>query len=132
MDRYRAMRLASALLMAGGFLLLAWAALQGQVSFAFVLIIPVIYGAGPLAALSMLMVFAGVMLLFLSLFKSTVRMDALAAPETAKKEWGGVILIGPVPIVIGSAGMLKRRGPLILLAILSTVLLVFFLLMFLR
>jgi uncharacterized membrane protein len=39
-----------------------------------------------------------------------------------------VILIGPIPIVIGSAGMLKKRGALVLLTILSLLAMALFLL----
>jgi uncharacterized membrane protein len=118
MDRYRALRLTGGLLLAAGIVLLAWAAAEGQVSLALVLIVPVLYGAGPLAALSFVTIFAGIVLAFLSFFRSAACEDGPAAPEGGK-EWSGVILIGPIPIVIGSAGMLKKRGALVLLTILS-------------
>jgi uncharacterized membrane protein len=132
MDRSRAMRLLGASLLILAAALFAWAVLDGQVFFALVFVIPVLYGTGPLMAVSVLMAFAGMMLVFLSFFGPAVRSDASATPEGAKKEWGGVILIGPVPIVIGSAGMLRGRGAIILLAVLSVFVLALFLIAFLR
>ncbi len=132
MDRYRAMRLTGGSLVLLGVLLLAWAVLQGAVSFALVLIVPVLYGTSPLMAVSMLMVFAGLVLVFMSFFRPAERTGPVASPEGVKKEWGGVILIGPIPIVIGSAGMLRGRGALALLAVLATFMLVIFLFTLLR
>ena len=132
MDRFRAIRLLGASLILLAIALLAWAVLDGQVSFALVFIIPVLYGTGPLLAVSVLMAFGGAALLFLSFFGPAVRSDASAAPEGAKKEWGGVILIGPIPIIIGSAGMLKGRKAIVLLAVLSVIVLALFLFTILR
>jgi uncharacterized membrane protein len=132
MDRSRAMRLLGASLLILAAALFAWAVLDDQVFFALVFVIPVLYGTGPLMAVSVLMAFAGMMLVFLSFFGPAARSDASAAPEGAKKEWGGVILIGPIPIVIGSAGMLRGRGAIILLAVLSVFVLALFLIAFLR
>lgn len=132
MDRYRAMRLSGEALILAGILIMAWAALEGQVSFALVLIIPVIYGTGPLAVISFLSIFIGMALVLLSFLRSVGRVDTITAHQGTKKEWGGVILIGPIPIIIGSAGMLKRRGVIVLLAVLSVIVLVLFLLTILR
>ncbi len=132
MDRYRAMRLTGEALILAGILIMAWAALEGQVSFALVLIIPVIYGTGPLAVTAFLSIFAGMALVFLSLLRSLGRVDTVNAHKGTKKEWGGVILIGPIPIIIGSAGMLRGRKAILLLAVLSVIVLVLFLLTILR
>ena len=131
MDRSRAMRLSGASLLLLAIALLAWAVLDGQVSFALEFIIPVLYGTGPLLAVAVLMAFAGMMLVFLSVLGPGVRTETSAGSEGAKKEWGGVILIGPIPIVIGSAGMLKGRGAIVLLAVLSVLVLALFLIAFL-
>lgn len=132
MDRYRAMRLSGVLLILTGIVLMAWAALEGQASFALVLVIPVLYGTGPLAAVAGLAIFSGVVLVFLSFIRAAEGAEAEETPEGVKKEWGGVILIGPIPIVIGSAGMLKGRRAIILLAVLSMLVLALFLFTFLR
>jgi uncharacterized membrane protein len=132
MDRYRAMRLSGIALMLAGIAMMIWAAVEGQLSFALVLIIPIIIGTGPLAAISFLSIFAGMVLAFLSFFKVATRVDTTAEPMRTKKEWGGVILIGPIPIIIGSPGMLKGRGAILLLAGLSLIVLALFLLTVLR
>lgn len=132
MDRSRAMRILGASLLLLAVALLVWAVLDGQVSFALVFVIPVLYGTGPLLAVSVLMAFAGMMLVFLSFFGPAVRTGTSATPEGTKKEWGGVILIGPIPIVIGSAGMLRGRWAIALLAVLSVLVLALFLIVFLR
>jgi uncharacterized protein (TIGR00304 family) len=131
MDRYRALRFAGGALVMLGIVLLVLAVLEGQASLALVLIVPVIYGTGPLLAISVLMIFAGLALAFLSFFQATPGTDTANAPR-GKKEWGGVILIGPIPIVIGSAGMLKGRGAIVLLVMLSILVLLLFLFTFLR
>lgn len=131
MDRYRALKIAGGALVMLGIVLLVLAVLEGQASLALVLIIPVIYGTGPLLAISVLMIFAGLALVFMSFFQTAPGMDTANAPRE-KKEWGGVILIGPIPIVIGSAGMLKGRGAIVLLAMLSILVLLLLLFTFLR
>jgi uncharacterized membrane protein len=132
MHRHRVMRLSGELLILLGLVLLAWAVLEGQASFALLFVIPVLYGSGPLVAIAALMVFGGAVLVFLSFFKAPAGKDTIASPGRAEREWGGVILIGPVPIVIGSAGMLKGRGAIVLLAALSVLVLLFFLFNFQR
>ncbi|MBI0584404.1 MAG: DUF131 domain-containing protein [Methanomassiliicoccus sp.] len=132
MDRSRATRVSGVLLLAAGTLLLAWAVAEGQASIAFLLIIPVIYGSGPLAALSVLAIIGGMMLIFLSLVPSRARESVEGPAQETNREWGGVVLIGPVPIIIGSAGMLKDRRVLMLLAIISSLVLALFLFTLLR
>jgi len=122
-------------LLIGGIAALAWALLSGEAEIALVLIFPVIYGAGGIAALGILMLFAGLVLLSLSLSFAASREESAgqrcAGPEE-RREFGGVVLIGPIPIVFGSARALKGSRALIALAILSTIALVLFLLTLLR
>ncbi|MDW5561597.1 MAG: DUF131 domain-containing protein [Methanomassiliicoccus sp.] len=132
MDRFRAMQLSGAALVLLGIVVLAWAAAAGQVSVALVLIVPVLYGTGPLVAFAALAVFAGMVLLSLSLFGRPGGRDAGITSATGKREWGGVVLIGPIPIVFGSPGMLEGRGVLALLAALSIIVLLLFLFISLR
>lgn len=128
----RAMRLSGALVIAAGAALMAYAALEGELSFALVLIVPVLYSSGPLAAVAVLMVFAGAALVFLSFFLAAVRAGAERAPEGRRNMWGAVVLIGPVPIIIGSAGTLRSRRALVLMALLSALVLALFLIACLR
>jgi len=132
MDPCRSVRLSGAIVIVIGAALMAYAALEGELSFALVLIVPVIYGSGPLAALAALMVFAGAALVFLSFLLAAVRAGAEPAPGRKVKEWGAVVLIGPVPIIIGSGGALRSKSALVLLAILSFLFFALFLLIYLR
>jgi uncharacterized protein (TIGR00304 family) len=131
-----ALRAVGALLMAGGALLLLWALATGQASIALVVIIPIIYGTGPLVALSVMLVFAGIVLLFMSSVVPTPRDDGPGESSSdqaedraqVKREWGGVVLIGPVPIVFGSAGALRDRRVLLALSVMSLIILMLFIL----
>lgn len=106
--------------------LLAWVASQGQLSVHLIVIVPVISGTGPAAALGMLLVLGGVLGWFWTGaalgparspgaeragFEADRPPEATRAPpagETAEAEVeqrtrsGGVILIGPIPIAWGS------------------------------
>lgn len=107
-----------------GLALLAYGAIQGDVRFGFFLFVPFVYGTGLLPALGMLLVMIAAFLGFLGV--ATRRMpDTLSPddeaydmpPEAAARErgpdvagatrasstrHGGVVLLGPIPIVWGS------------------------------
>lgn len=99
--------------------------LSGQLGFAIVLIFPVIYGSGYYALITAAFIFGSFVALFLS-FSYTLEERAVgsaayrsAAPDEGKgsqhealwptgeegkktSRFGGVIFIGPVPIIFGS------------------------------
>jgi uncharacterized protein (TIGR00304 family) len=130
------LRAVGALLITGGALLLLWALATGQASIALVVIIPIIYGTGPLVALSILMVFAGIVLVFMSMVVAGPPDEGTGEGAShqgedrteVRREWGGVVLLGPVPIVFGSAGALKDRRVLMALSVMSLIILVLFIL----
>mgnify|MGYP000995016798 CR=1 FL=1 len=76
--------------------------MQGQVSLYLLFIIPVLTIAGPLGAAGALLLPAAILLLFLSLVPARPRGMELGAGDT-KTRWGGVIMLGPIPIPFGSA-----------------------------
>lgn len=119
------------LVMAGGFLL-AWAVAAGQAELTLLLIIPVVHGTGALMALSMLLIFVGLALTLMSIAWGTVGEIDGTTQEGAGKEWGGVILIGPIPIVFGSGRSLRGKWPLMALLIISSLLLLMLVLTALR
>jgi len=103
-----------------GILLIIIGISTGSSHVALFLIFPVIYGKGPLSLLGFLLIFLGLFLIFLSPLHSWNRefeghypspsnyeefSQSEIFPQTevqSEKKYGGVILIGPIPIVIGS------------------------------
>ena len=97
----REMRILALMLLITGIVLLAYSGFRGDLRFSLFFIIPIIYGTGGYAALGVLLTFMGVLLLFLTPFFSLTTAQQLEPPKTEKK-WGGVIFIGPLPIIFGS------------------------------
>jgi uncharacterized protein (TIGR00304 family) len=134
MERRTVMRAAGLYLLLVGILLLALAIASGEAKVALVLIIPIIYGSGALAAGGILLIFAGIVLMSLSYFTFAAPAEepSDAHHEPTKKEYGGVILIGPIPIVFGSARSLKGSRLLLALAVISLIILILYLIIFFR
>lgn len=130
-------RAVSLVALAAGVLLLAYSALQGDLSVHVILVIPVISGSGPAAALGMLLALGGL----LGLFVTNVSLrgpgpgpghgpqspapTAADAPGTeptqgSQARSGGIILLGPIPIAWGSGKDGLRWA--VLLGVLLTVL----------
>lgn len=120
---------------------------RGDVGFALVVIVPVVYGSGPWALSGGLLVLLGLAATFFSRAENEARRYGGGyaggngpAPGTATEEdmdqrrrgdFGGVVLLGPIPILFGSGRSLRGSGPLIAMAAVSAVLLVLFILGFL-
>jgi uncharacterized protein (TIGR00304 family) len=88
-------------------ILLIIALMQGDFSFALLLFIPVIVGEGVIAVLGGVLLFFGLLLLFLSFVTGCPVVDETGGQgwnteQEGEKRWGGFILIGPIPIVLGS------------------------------
>lgn len=110
--------------------------LAGEVQVGLMLFfIPYLYGGSWLGALAILMVFLGILVLMVGpLIGARPRPSPapIGEPEAqvpgAKGGFGGVVLIGPIPIVFGSSG----RAALIAMAVaLAVVALMLFLLLLL-
>jgi uncharacterized protein (TIGR00304 family) len=130
--RQRALLSTGIMMTAAGALLLALAVAVGQAELSLFLIIPVVHGSGALMALSILLIFGGLALTFMSMSLGSVGEPDDTLQEGARKEWGGVILLGPIPIVFGSGRSLRGKWPLLALAIISSLLLLVFVLTLLR
>lgn len=109
------------LMLIGGIALLAWAVSSGDAEFYLFIIFPVITGTGPIFAGGALLFMVGLIVTFLGLSMRTAERMAMeyseAPPETAAPpghaphagapaprggpEFGGVIFLGPIPIVFG-------------------------------
>jgi len=109
---------------------LALAVSRGEASVYLLLVIPAVVGTGPLAFLGILLVFVG---LFLTSYLWSARMPIPSGPDLERsaethpaiprpRRWGGVIFLGPLPLVFGSDPQMTRTM-LLLGAILFLVLL---------
>jgi uncharacterized protein (TIGR00304 family) len=118
-----------------GLLTLAVAVSRGEANLYLIVIIPAVVGTGPLAFLGILLVFVG---FFLSFFLWSAGAPPLAAasmdrpvspmPEvppqvSPRRRWGGVVFLGPIPLVFGSDPQMTRRmlvlGAVLFLALLT-------------
>lgn len=110
----------------------------GQLHIGFILIIPVIYGSGPIAILSALLVFAAFLLFALSATRGmgTESVNAYTQPVEERRQgagaegrrrFGGVIFIGPIPIVFGSDRKISGYMLVAAIVILLLILVSFFL-----
>ena len=82
------------------------AALSGELHIGFIVIIPIIIGSGFYAFIGFLLIFLSFIFFFIgriSLNIPTNSMNKKETPQTQKNiQTGGVILIGPIPIIFGS------------------------------
>jgi uncharacterized protein (TIGR00304 family) len=109
-----------------GAALITASVITGEASVAVVLIFPVIYGGGVLLLGGIVCIMVGFMASF---FMAAGRDDATergATEEDAGAKAGGVLMIGPVPIIFGS----DRRMALVAAAIALTVMAFMMILMF--
>jgi uncharacterized membrane protein len=123
-----------------GLIALGLAVARGEARFYLVFVVPVIAGTGPLAFLGILLAFLGFALTFFSwpfavapspypaIDPSTTSREGppqeAAPPGTPRaRRWGGVVFLGPIPLVFGSDPQMTRRM-LILGAVLFFALLV--------
>ncbi len=109
-----------------GIAMLVVAATQGDLNLAIFVIFPIIVGEGVLPALGGVLIFAGLLLIFFS-FVARLQEGAGRAVDRAseasdtgqRKRYGGVLLIGPLPIIFGS-----DKNVVLIMAIVALVILV--------
>jgi len=88
---------------------------RGEANLYLVLVVPVIVGTGPLAFLGIFLVFAGFLLTFL-LWPVRVDMEpegrgvSAVSPDGTPpaRRWGGVLFLGPIPVIFGSDPRMTR------------------------
>ena len=136
MARLPGLLIATVAFLTTGVLFLAIAAAQGDVRLYLVLIVPVITGEGAAFAIGALALMAGVLMALVVLpLASAARAGPPEAPPAqglppapaaggASSSWGGVVFIGPVPIVLGS-GPGMRRYMLVAAVVMAILLAVF-------
>jgi uncharacterized protein (TIGR00304 family) len=121
--------------MVAGAILFVYGIYLGEVVVAVVVIFPVLISNGAIGAAAMLLLVLGLMALVLSYFfveggevGPSDKQGALDDGEERKMGFGGVVLIGPVPIIFGS----DRRTALIAAGLAIMVLAIVILLLSLR
>ena len=127
----RFLRLLGPAIVLVGLLVLAVAVQRGEASVYLVIVVPVVAGSGPIAFLAILLVFVGFFLTFL-LWPSRLVARSEQAPESvqlptdtamAPRRWGGVVFLGPIPLVFGSDPRMTRAmlvvGVILFLALLA-------------
>ncbi len=96
-----------------GIAALAEGFLSGQATLSLFVIFPVVTATGPWSFLGIVLMIAGLLLFFLlgfsSLAPGALAPAAISPPETSSsptaapaRRWGGVVFLGPIPIVFGS------------------------------
>ncbi|MDD1769262.1 MAG: DUF131 domain-containing protein [Methanomassiliicoccales archaeon] len=135
----RLLRLAALLMIATGIVISIVSIAQGQMRVALFLIFPVFYAEGILPAIGIALLFMGMVALFLAFFASVANgrvrpdqdnrsFDGIGTGDEGKPKVkaGGVVLIGPVPIIFGSDWRMAVTA--IILAILLVGMMLLFLL----
>jgi len=87
-----------------GIFLVIYGAFSGEVGLAILLFIPVIYGSGIFLIGGILLIFLAFLLYFFFSFQQvTWKGGEVISSERSSEEssYGGVIFIGPIPIVFG-------------------------------
>lgn len=123
-------------LFAAGIAFLALAFARGEATLSLVVIFPVITATGPWAVLGVLLILASFVAGFFALTRRMTAPvqgaeapEAGAPPSTPERRWGGVVFLGPLPIVFGSDARVAT-AMLILAIVLFAGLLVFTFLLF--
>jgi uncharacterized membrane protein len=115
-------RLLGLLLLAAGLALIAASVATGQGQVFLLLFIPIYAGTGVLGFLGILVVFLGFFLMTLgSAWRGVpvpvatvpevappAGIDAPAAPPSPPAKYGGVVMLGPIPIVFGSDAKIAK------------------------
>lgn len=136
------MLLPAALLVAG-IAAMAVAIARGDAELHFVLVFPVLSGSGAVFALGAGLLILGMLVAFIGLpLSAASTMEEAPPPQVpppaaqgarppapeggAGPKWGGVVLLGPIPIVFGSSARVSM-WMLVLAAVVTVLLLVLFL-----
>lgn len=95
---------AAFILFISGIFLIGASAVFGKGGIMLFFFIPVFYGTGILAFLGMLCIVVSMFLMFYSMTSifEYRKEDVAESAEEKKMEGGGIVFIGPVPIIFGS------------------------------
>jgi uncharacterized protein (TIGR00304 family) len=123
--------LASIALFIASIILLVASVATGDGQFGIFVIFPFIVGSGPLAISGTALLFLAILCWFIGIWRtSKYEIDETATGDNAgtaqRNKFGGVVLIGPIPIVFGSNEKIAKNM-LLLGVVLFVVMLIFFL-----
>ena len=129
----RPLGLLAALMILAGAALLIYGIIAGEMQVALLLIVPVIYGSSTLGILAIGLIIVGVLVLMadLALSASAGELEHALVDDgdragSKKAEFGGVVLIGPVPIIFGS----NRRMTILAIVVAVAILMIMILSLF--
>lgn len=128
--------LASLLLFVSGVALITASVSNGEGQVGLFLIFPFIVTQGWMGAAGSLLLFLAIISIFIGFWASETQDAGQALAETGssmpaaqtKKRFGGVVLIGPIPIVFGSDEKIAKSMLIIAAAILAAFVLIFLIL----
>ncbi len=103
------------LLLAAGVGLVTMAVLTGEATLYLLLVVPVVTGSSPLLLLGVACLFLGFLSLPFALATSGFEREeplphGSAEPAGASECWGGVVLVGPLPLFFGRWRGMRGRG----------------------
>jgi uncharacterized protein (TIGR00304 family) len=128
--------LVSLLLFVSGVALIIVSVSNGEGQMGLFLIFPFIITQGWIGAVGSLLLFLAVISVFIGFWTSAtqdpgqtpVEMSSPTPAARTKKNYGGVVLIGPIPIVFGSDEKIAKSMLIIAAAILAAFVLIFLIL----
>jgi len=130
-EQMRSLTAISVIAIASGFAMLALSVAAGDAEVGLFVIFPYVAAHGAVSALGVGLIFLGTLLFFISIAssiascrgKATIEKTEGAAPEARKeRKIGGVVLIGPVPIIFGSDRDMARS--MIVFAVILAILMI--------
>jgi uncharacterized protein (TIGR00304 family) len=107
----RPLRILATGMMVAGAALLAYCVVAGEMQVALVLIVPVIFGGSILGVLAIGLIIAGVFVFIVDPYvgasaegmRDDPANEGRPSSPTRKAKFGGVVFIGPIPIIFGSS-----------------------------
>ena len=130
----RPLRALAAILVLAGAALTVYGVATGEMQVALVIFVPVILGSSVLGVLAIGLMIAGIFVGMADLFLNAGQDEAQGSltseerpSETTKRtEFGGVVLIGPIPIMFGSSKKMTVFAVIVAVVILVIVVLSLF------
>jgi uncharacterized protein (TIGR00304 family) len=130
------LRFVALFMIAGGVMISVFSIALGEMRVALLLIFPVFYAEGAIPTIGIAMLFLGMVVLFISFFIAsassregtyarTTGPDQISQEDglSTKVKGGGVLLIGPIPIVFGSDWKMAITAIVLTILLLGIVLL---------